>query len=379
MANPYDLNPNAALGANVALPGNAPYNPNGLMNANASFNPAAGLTANATVNPNPQLHANAALTPAALNPLFNANPVPHAVAFFHSSGLPNQPSFPDFSSAYSALDTTYPRDTTWVSEPPATDEPVVEDVDTVVDDDIDDDAGELDADPEDARNGALISDQYQYADPGPVGNGSYVVRQGDCLSSIGKCHGFFSKTLWEHPENRELRDVRKDPNVLLPGDRVFIPELRPRIENCVTEKRHVFVRKGTHCPFRMTIMDYDRPRSGEAYRLNVDGVWHEGTLDDQGTLDIKIPANAVSGKLFVGTAPLEECFDLQFGAIDPSVNVAGIQKRLRNLGFDCGEETTLGRKTRAALAQFQAKHDLEVTGKLDDDSRSMLEDEHLSE
>jgi len=367
MANPYDLNPNAALGAN------------GLMSANTSFNPAAGLSANATVNPNPHLPSNAALNPAAWNPLFDANPVLNADALFRAAGLPNHPSFPDFSSAYSALDTTFPRDNPWVSDPAAIGEPVVEDIDSVVDDDIDDETGELDADPDDARNGELISDQYEYADPGPVGTGSYVVRQGDCLSSIAKCHGFFSKTLWDHPENRELRDARKDPNVLLPGDRVFIPELRPRIESCVTEKRHVFVRKGTHCPFRMTIMDYDRPRAGEPYRLNVDGVWHEGTLDDQGTLDIKIPANAVSGKLFVGTAPLEESFDLQFGAIDPSVNVAGIQKRLRNLGFDCGEETTLGRKTRAALAQFQERHDLEVTGKLNDDSRSVLEDEHLSE
>ena len=247
-------------------------------------------------------------------------------------------------------------------------------------DELDDaDGSTLSTDSTAAANGGPIGDTYQYDDPGTAGTGEYEVSQGECLASIAFNTGFTPETLWNDIGNRELRDARKDPNVLLPGDRVHVPELRERIEHCVTEKRHIFVRKATRCPFRMTIMDYDRPRANECYRLKIEGLWYEGALDKDGTLNEMIPANASTGQLYLGEGPLEEMFELQFGAIDPCVNVPGIQKRLRNLGFDCGSETRLGPKTRTALSEFQRKYNLKVTGKLDDDTRNQLQEEHFSE
>ena len=43
------------------------------------------------------------------------------------------------------------------------------------------------------------------------------VKPGDCILSIVDAKGFFWETLWEHPENGELREKRLDPNTLLPG------------------------------------------------------------------------------------------------------------------------------------------------------------------
>ena len=50
------------------------------------------------------------------------------------------------------------------------------------------------------------------------------VTQGDCFLSIAEANGFFWETLWNHPENKTLKAERKDPAVLLPGDKVFVPD-----------------------------------------------------------------------------------------------------------------------------------------------------------
>ena len=50
------------------------------------------------------------------------------------------------------------------------------------------------------------------------------VQPGECLVSISESYGFFWETLWSHPENETLRNRRRDPTVLLPGDEVFVPE-----------------------------------------------------------------------------------------------------------------------------------------------------------
>jgi hypothetical protein len=211
-----------------------------------------------------------------------------------------------------------------------------------------------------------------------VGSGEYEVRPGDCMASIAHERGFFWKTLWEHPINSEIRRERKDPNALLPGDRVHIPELGQKNQECATDQRHTFVLQGEPCEFKLTLMDYDRPYANEPYRLTVDGVFFNGVLDGNGTLAIKIPGNAQTGTLFVGTPPLEERFDLELGEMDPIQSLSGIRKRLENLGFECGGEEELGPQTTGALADFQKANHLTVTGELDDDTRQMLEQQHLS-
>jgi len=55
--------------------------------------------------------------------------------------------------------------------------------------------------------------------------GHHTVVQGEHLSSIAKKYGFSSyKTIWDHGQNADLKKKRQNPNVIFPGDRLFIPD-----------------------------------------------------------------------------------------------------------------------------------------------------------
>ena len=77
----------------------------------------------------------------------------------------------------------------------------------------------------------------------------YNVQQGECLISIAEDSGFLWESLWNLPDNAALKDKRKDPFALYPGDVVTIPDPRPREESLAIDNRHIFRRKGSRRSF----------------------------------------------------------------------------------------------------------------------------------
>jgi hypothetical protein len=136
---------------------------------------------------------------------------------------------------------------------------------------------------------------------GPVGQGDHIVRGGECVASIAKQTGHFWQTIWDEPANSDLKTIRKQPNVLLDGDRITIPELRPKEDSGQTEMRHRFKRRGEPSHLRIRVLDQDKPMASMPYKLVIDGKQTiEGMLDAEGVLDVPIPGNAKKGELGVG-------------------------------------------------------------------------------
>lgn len=217
----------------------------------------------------------------------------------------------------------------------------------------------------------------------PVGDEGYEVKAGECLNVIADRFGFFPKTLWDHPKNARLKSDRKDPNVLLPGDRVFIPEKTPREESTATGQRQRFRRKGVPSKMKIRLQRCGtaEPYANKRYVLNLDGKLSEGTVDGEGNVALPIPPGTRNAVLTVGEGEAQENFDLEFGALDPPDSIRGAQQRLKNLGFLPGEpKETWDRVSESALVRFQARHvvtgDEEPSGVFDEKTKEKLKAVH---
>jgi len=207
---------------------------------------------------------------------------------------------------------------------------------------------------------------------------NYKVKQGDCLSSIALKHGVFWEMVWNHPKNASLKERRKDPNILYPGDIVFIPKKEEKQESGATEKKHRFRRKGIPAKLRLRLLDDDdQPLSSKQYILDIDGKLLSGSTDSKGMLEHSIPPDAKKGRLILVENQDEYLLDL--GDVDPIDEVSGIQGRLNNLGFNGGPvDGVLGPRTKAAIKEFQRKHKLKETGEVDEATRKKLIEVHGS-
>ena len=232
----------------------------------------------------------------------------------------------------------------------------------------------------------------------------YKVKHGDCISSIADKHGLFWEKIWNHSKNAELKDKRKDPNILHPGDVVFVPDREQKEESCATEQRHRFLMKGIPAKLVLRVMEElppeeeessqasaeesgteqtppeDSPRANIPYIVEIDGEVNRGTTDDDGMIEISIGPGAKKGRLILepGT-PNETSVPLKLGDLNPLTKISGVKQRLANLGFDCGDQTdTETPSLGAALRAFQEKHDVEVTGEADQATLNKLREVHGS-
>lgn len=209
----------------------------------------------------------------------------------------------------------------------------------------------------------------------PLGQGDHVVREGECLSSISEEAGHFWETLWNHPANRQLAEVRDNPNVLLPGDRIKVPPIRLKQEPAAIDEHHRFRRKGVPSRLRLRFQWCNEPRAATPFVLVVAGHRMEGTTDDDGQIDVALPPGATTGQITVGEGSEAQHFALRLGRIPPVGSSAGLRRRLRNLGYDPGtpaDEEML----RLAIERFQSDHDLPIDGTLNNTLRAKLQQEH---
>lgn len=213
---------------------------------------------------------------------------------------------------------------------------------------------------------------------GPVGTGDYIVAQGECLASIAYENGLRLETIANHPANRELQRARKDPHILLPGDRVTIPPVQVKQMAVGTDQVHKFRLTPMSEIFQMRLLDVtDQPRANVRYRLVIEGKIYSGITDHDGELQHPIPPNARRGRLILGRGKDREEIDLHLGELDPKDTITGAQARLNNLGLDSGPvDGILGPLTRKAITRFQKANRLEPTGELDDVTIQHLESKH---
>jgi len=195
---------------------------------------------------------------------------------------------------------------------------------------------------------------------------THEVKQGECLSSIADEYGFFWQTLWNHPNNANLKQIRKDPNTLMPGDRVHVPDKRLKEEKRPTSQMHKFRLLGVPTKLCLRLLLDDNPRANEPFTLDVEGTITRGTTSSSGKLEISIPPRAKTGKLTVGEGERATTYRLNLGNLNPHDQISGLQGRLKNLGYSNDRiNGVLTPETKRAIAAFQTDIGLTVTGEPD--------------
>jgi len=128
---------------------------------------------------------------------------------------------------------------------------------------------------------------------------------------------------------------------------------------------------------RLQVMDRDQPLGGQPFTLVVGGVTIQDITQSDGTIETRIPPDATTGVLRVGTGANLIQMKLKLGALSPVANAKGVQQRLQNLGFECGPiDGIVGPRTRAAVRNFQVKFGLPPDGILGPQTRALLKEKH---
>lgn len=190
----------------------------------------------------------------------------------------------------------------------------------------------------------------------------YVVRQGDSLPTIAAAFGFASyRTVWEHPENAELRALRADPTVLLPGDVVFIPDVKAGSATVATGQAHRFKLARPKLLLRLRVLDLlGQPLANTPCTLVLDEREETVGTDGDGVLTHEIPVHLQTATLKVADTQ----YELLIGHLDPHDQPTGLLARLNNLGYVVGAPGEEVEEEDLALAVrlFQWDHGLTIDG-----------------
>ena len=210
--------------------------------------------------------------------------------------------------------------------------------------------------------------------------GWHTVDQGEYLANIAKAHEFRDwRTIYDHPQNAAFRKKRPNPNVIFPGDVLYIPDKNKKTVSKPTGAKHVFLVKRAQLKLKMILKDHKgKALSGLAYTLEIGGKTYRDKTDAQGAVEQSIPIDSSEGQLTLDDFGLQ--MPIKVGDLDPVQDaddetpvMSGIQARLNNLGFWCGSVDGLfGPKTKAALQAFQRK----VLGREDPDGEPDSESRH---
>jgi putative peptidoglycan binding protein/LysM domain-containing protein len=202
----------------------------------------------------------------------------------------------------------------------------------------------------------------------------HVVQQGDCISSIAARYRLHWQTLWDHPDNQKLKEKRKHPGILHPGDVVVVPQRALKRQQAASNRRHQFVARTAETKICLRMTCNDQPIKSEPYRLVADGgVTREGSTDGDGKIEVTVPASVGVVKLTL--ARRNEEHEIVLGRLGPVDTVVGLQTRLHQLGFFPAEpDGQAGPLLTSSLKAFQRSKQLTESGEADDPTRHALAD-----
>jgi hypothetical protein len=206
----------------------------------------------------------------------------------------------------------------------------------------------------------------------------YVVRPGDYLLKISVNLGFDADAVWGLAENKPLRDLGRDPNILCPGDVLYVPGDPPPPLSLQTGSLNMFNAPNAPVKVQVRFTERGKPLVNEPYLVEGADV-PPGSLDGDGNFQADIVTSVE--QLIVRFPNRYEAYTVTVGQLDPITERSGVIQRLAHLGYlPAGvAPTTVDDDTLdVALRTIQRFAQIEETGIVDDATRQELLRRHGS-
>ncbi len=212
--------------------------------------------------------------------------------------------------------------------------------------------------------------------------GYHRVEQGEHLGLIAKSYGFASYTsIWNHENNATLRETRQNPNVLLAGDQVFIPDRLSKTVEIDTGKFTRFQVRQEKILLRLMLDElFGEPLANVQCEIRVDGKTLKKTTDENAIVEVEVAATAQAAELVV-KEPESRLGDvvipIKIGHLDPVEEQTGQIARLNNLGYFAGSSERIDEQLlKSAVEEFQCDQGLTVDGKCGPVTQAKLKKNH---
>lgn len=179
----------------------------------------------------------------------------------------------------------------------------------------------------------------------------YKVQQGDYLAKIAQQFGFTDyNTIWNDSHNAQLKQKRQSPNVLYPGDILYIPDKADKQLSKATSQSHTFVVPDSDVTLQIVLDNVDfKPLAGADYVLTLPNQTVAATADGSGLLkqDISVIQTQIGTQTQAGTLEVQnqkEGVDVEAGILiaylNPLTYPSGQMARLNNMGYFAGKQET---------------------------------------
>ncbi len=171
--------------------------------------------------------------------------------------------------------------------------------------------------------------------------------------------------IWNLPDNANLKSLRKNRNILAPGDVLYIPKKPPNWAPVVAGSTARFTVEVSTVKVKLKLHDESGgPMKNEKYTVHTLAGSTDGTTDGDGflTVDVGVHERAVQ----IDLPARGHSATLQVGGLDPPDTPAGLRARLHHLGYLSHARAGHADDTLAgAISAFQEKEALPITGQFD--------------
>ncbi len=186
----------------------------------------------------------------------------------------------------------------------------------------------------------------------------YVIKQGDYVDLLAHQFGFDADTVWNDDKNTDLRQLRPDPNILHPGDVLYIPDQvskPPAMTSLSTGTTNAFVSDPPLVPVTLKFLDPDF--ASQAYTVQELPLLTGKTTGADGTMTLSIPVTLATFTVVFTESGTTVGF--RTGHLDPIDTLSGVFQRLQNLGYIGSDASAIPSPdinlVRTALQVFKAQ------------------------